>query len=77
MFGLIYKQKAEIKDPVFSLSMNYVAEDAMRVIRLWVCLRTTQKVISCKLGGEEKNTVCFAYRYGQCGTGERHGSTSC
>ena len=78
MFGLIYKQKAEDKgDPVFSLSMNYVAEDGYESNSALGGMFTNNSkgnfLVQAGWGGEEYG-FAFAYRYGQCGTGERHGS---
>ena len=75
MVGLIYKQKAENKgDPIFSLSMNYVAENGDESDSTFGGIFTNNSagnfLVQAGYGGEEYG-VAFAYRYGQCGTGQR------
>ena len=78
MFGVIYKQKTEDKgDPAFSVSMNYVAEDGGEGDPVLGGIFTNNSrgnfLVQAGWGGEDYG-VAFAYRYGQCGTGQRRGT---
>ena len=78
MFGVIYKEKTENKgDPAFSVSMNYVAEDGGDGDPVLGGMFTNNSrgnfLVQAGWGGEEYG-VAFAYRYGQCGTGQRRGT---
>jgi len=75
MIGMIYKQKTENKgDPAFSFSMNYVAENGDDSDGTLGGMFTNNSagnfLAQAGYGGEEYG-VALAYRYGQCGTGQR------
>ena len=76
--GIIYKKKpAEKGDPVFSASLNYVAENGeisdSTVGGLFTSNSGGNLLTQLAYGGEEYG-VAIGYRYGQCGTGQRRGT---
>ena len=79
MAGIIYKKKSEDKgDPVFSASLNYVAENGEISDSTLGGLFTSNSggnlLTQLAYGGEQYG-VAIGYRYGQCGTGQRGGTS--
>ena len=80
LFGIIYKEKKEIKgDPAFSFSVNYVSlagrGNSSDSTEGGMFTANSQASVLTQVGwGGAEYGAAFAYRYGQCGTGKRRGT---